>query len=79
MADSCHRNTEIVCNCRSPFIIESDDPQKKIIDLAVTGTKNVLDSAVKAKGSVKRVVVTSSVAGRTLASKMRPFSMLLRN
>lgn len=48
---------------RSPFIIEVEDTQRDLIDPAVKGTRNVLAAAAKAKTSVKRVVLTSSVAG----------------
>lgn len=48
---------------RSPFIIEVEDTQRELIDPAVQGTRNVLAAAAKAKTSVKRFVLTSSVAG----------------
>lgn len=40
-----------------------DDPQKDLIDVAVEGTKNVLNSVVQSRGQVRRVILTSSVAG----------------
>ena len=49
--------------CRSPFIIQVEDTQRDLIDPAVKGTRNVLAAAAKAKASVQRVVLTSSVAG----------------
>ena len=49
--------------CRSPFIIKVEDTQRDLIDPAVKGTRNVLAAAAKAKASVQRVVLTSSVAG----------------
>lgn len=52
-----------VAGCRSPFFIETSSPQEDLIDPALKGTANVLRSAAKAKASVKRVVLTSSVAG----------------
>ena len=41
----------------------ADDPQKDLLDPAVKGTTTVLRSAAKSKQSVKRVVLTSSIAG----------------
>jgi nucleoside-diphosphate-sugar epimerase len=52
---------ELVYHTASPFVLEVKDPQLDLIDPAVNGTKNVLDTA-NATASVKRVVVTSSVA-----------------
>ena len=52
-----------LCIRRSPFFIEVEDPQRDLIDPAVQGTLNVLSSVIKNKSTVKRTVVTSSVAG----------------
>lgn len=52
---------ELVYHTASPFTIDVKDPQKELIDPAVNGTANVLESANKTP-SVKRVVVTSSCA-----------------
>ena len=49
--------------CRSPFFIEVEDPQRDLLDPAVKGTSNVLRSVAKHKTSVRRTIVTSSVAG----------------
>ena len=51
----------LVYHTASPFTIDVKDPQKELIDPAVTGTSNVLNTA-KEISSVKRVVVTSSCA-----------------
>ena len=45
----------------SPYIVTVKDPQRDLVDPAVDGTKAVLEAA-KAAGTVKRVVLTSSVA-----------------
>lgn len=52
---------ELVYHTASPFTTAVKDPQKELIDPAVNGTANVLETANKVS-SVKRVVVTSSVA-----------------
>jgi hypothetical protein len=41
-----------------------NDPHKELIEPAVHGTKNLLQSVAKSKATIKRVVLTSSVAGR---------------
>jgi dihydroflavonol-4-reductase len=52
---------ELVFHTASPFTISVKDPQKDLVDPAVKGTANVLESANKIQ-SVKRVVLTSSCA-----------------
>lgn len=52
---------ELVYHTASPFILDVKDPQKELVDPAKLGTSNVLETANRIK-SVKRVVVTSSVA-----------------
>lgn len=52
---------ELVFHTASPFTSNIKDAQKELIDPAVKGTKNVLNT-VNATPSVKRVVVTSSCA-----------------
>ena len=52
---------ELVYHTASPFTTDVRDPQKELIEPAVMGTQNVLNSA-KEVSSVKRVVVTSSCA-----------------
>lgn len=52
---------ELVFHTASPFFLDIKDPQKEVIEPAVNGTSNVLQSANIIK-SVKRVVVTSSCA-----------------
>ena len=50
-----------VFHTASPFILKFNDAQKDLIEPALAGTENVL-SSVNATTSVKRVVLTSSVA-----------------
>ena len=52
---------ELVYHTASPFTSNVKDPQKDLIDPAVKGTQNVLETAGNTP-SVKRVVVTSSCA-----------------
>ncbi|MEL6562582.1 MAG: NAD-dependent epimerase/dehydratase family protein, partial [Bacteroidota bacterium] len=52
---------ELVYHTASPFTVNVKDPQKELIDPALNGTANVLNTANEVS-SVKRVVVTSSCA-----------------
>lgn len=52
---------ELVYHTASPFVTDVKDPQRDLIDPAVKGTQNVLETASNTS-SVKRVVVTSSCA-----------------
>ena len=53
-------------SCRSPFIIEDPDPAENIVKVALEGTQNVIKSVLKTRDTVKRMVLTSSVAGELL-------------
>ena len=52
---------EIVFHTASPFIASVADPQRDLVDPAVNGTRNVLNSCNTTE-SVRRVVLTSSCA-----------------
>ncbi|CAH8363821.1 unnamed protein product [Eruca vesicaria subsp. sativa] len=52
---------EAVFHTASPVTLTVDDPQAELIDPAVKGTLNVLKTCTK-MSSVKRVIVTSSIA-----------------
>lgn len=58
--DDAAKGCELVMHTASPFIIQVKDPQKQLVDPALKGTRNVLNAVNKA-GTVKRVVLTSSV------------------
>ena len=51
---------EYIIHTASPYVLDVKDPQKDLVDPALKGTMNVLQSCAKA-GSVKKVVLTSSV------------------
>ena len=60
--DAPMKGCDIVFHTASPFIVRGlKDPQKELIEPALKGTRNVLE-AVNRTESVKRVVLTSSVA-----------------
>ena len=59
--DKAMKGCATVFHTASPFILKFNDAQKDLIEPALAGTKNVL-SSVNATTSVKRVVLTSSVA-----------------
>lgn len=56
--------SEYVIHMASPYMIDVKDPQRDLVDPALKGTLNVLQSCEKA-GGVKRVVLTSSMAAIT--------------
>jgi dihydroflavonol-4-reductase len=53
-----------VLHMASPYTLEAKDPQRELVDPAVQGTLNVLRAAAAAP-SVRRVVLTSSMAAVT--------------
>jgi nucleoside-diphosphate-sugar epimerase len=60
--DDAMEGVDILIHMASPFFISGiKDAKKQLIDPALQGTRNVLNTA-KNKSSVKRVVLTSSVA-----------------
>lgn len=58
--DAAMENCELVIHTASPFILNAKDPLNELLNPALKGTENVLNSVNKAS-SVKRVVLTSSV------------------
>eukprot|EP01125_Pyxidicula_operculata_P019135 TRINITY_DN6916_c0_g1_i3.p1 TRINITY_DN6916_c0_g1~~TRINITY_DN6916_c0_g1_i3.p1 ORF type:complete len:360 (-),score=33.25 TRINITY_DN6916_c0_g1_i3:103-1182(-) len=62
------RGCDAVIHCASPYVVNVVDPEKELVKPAVFGTLNVLRSCVHTL-SVKRVIVTSSVAAITDSPK----------
>ncbi|GLT78750.1 hypothetical protein SLA2020_502780 [Shorea laevis] len=67
---------EGVFHTASPFYLDVKDPQAELIDPAVKGTQNVLNSCKKFP-SVKRVVLTSSMAAVAYNGKPRTPDVLV--
>jgi nucleoside-diphosphate-sugar epimerase len=59
--DAALEGCDALIHTATAVMLAAPDPQKQIIDVAVNGTKNVLDSVARAPG-VKRIVMTSSIA-----------------
>ena len=49
-------------------LVRVEDPQRDLVDPAVKGTTTVIQSAIKSRDTVKRIVLTSSVAGAVSAT-----------
>lgn len=52
---------EVVFHVASPLLVNTTDPQRELLEPAVSGTRAVLGAAARAK-TVRRVVMTSSLA-----------------
>jgi len=59
--DAALEGCDALIHTATAVILAAPDPQKQIIDVAVKGTQNVLDSVARAP-SVNRIVMTSSIA-----------------
>uniref|UniRef100_A0A803NFY3 NAD-dependent epimerase/dehydratase domain-containing protein n=1 Tax=Cannabis sativa TaxID=3483 RepID=A0A803NFY3_CANSA len=68
--ESCLEGCEGVFHTASPFYHDIKDPQAELLDPAIKGTLNVLNSVAKFP-SIKRVVLTSSIAAVAYNGKPR--------
>ena len=59
--DAALEGCDALIHTAAAVMLAAPDPQKQIIDVAVNGTQNVLDSVARVP-SVKRIVMTSSIA-----------------
>lgn len=55
------KGADAIMHIASPFTLRFKDAQKELIEPALKGTRNVLNAATKS-GTVKKIVLTSSVA-----------------
>src|SRR5436190_3275965 len=62
--DSAAAGCEYVMHTASPYVLDTTDPQRDLVDPAVNGTRNVLGACQRA-ATVKRMVLTSSMAAIT--------------
>ncbi|HRI65459.1 MAG TPA: SDR family oxidoreductase [Polyangium sp.] len=62
--DQAFAGVDYVFHMASPFAMNVEDPQRDLVDPAVKGTVSALSACVKS-GTVKRVVLTSSMAAIT--------------
>ncbi|KAK9803315.1 hypothetical protein WJX73_000726 [Symbiochloris irregularis] len=60
--DDAVAGADFVFHTASPFFNDPEDAQRDLVDPALKGTRNVLNAVIKSKDTVKRVVLTSSVA-----------------
>ncbi|TVQ87041.1 MAG: NAD-dependent epimerase/dehydratase family protein [Bacteroidetes bacterium] len=59
--DGAAKGADAIIHVASPFILRFKDAKKDLLDPALLGTRNVLNAATRS-GTVKKVVLTSSVA-----------------
>ena len=66
------QGVDYVFHTASPFLASWEDTQKELIEPALNGTATVLDSVAKSKGTIKRVILTSSFAGMSVDTSSGP-------
>lgn len=60
--DEVVKGVDYVFHMASPFLASWEDTQKELVEPALNGTSTVLESVAKSKGTIRRVVLTSSFA-----------------
>jgi len=68
--DAATKGADALIHTASAVVLSAKDPQREIVDVAVDGTRNVIGAAL-ASGSVRRIVLTSSIAAVTDESRPR--------
>ncbi|MDX1439871.1 MAG: SDR family oxidoreductase [Rubricoccaceae bacterium] len=59
--DAAVADCDFVIHTASPYVVDVENPQRDLVDPALKGTLNVLESAAQVP-SIKRIVLTSSMA-----------------
>ncbi len=59
--DAVAKGCDSIIHVASPFTLSLKNPQQNLIDPALKGTQNVLNAATES-GTVKKIVLTSSIA-----------------
>jgi nucleoside-diphosphate-sugar epimerase len=71
--DAAAKDVDYICHVASPYFTSTNDPIKELVEPAVNGTKNVIASALKSGGRLKRMTIVSSFAAVVdLAKNPRP-------
>ncbi|KAI8574943.1 hypothetical protein K450DRAFT_154599, partial [Umbelopsis ramanniana AG] len=60
--DDAVKDVEIIAHVASPVGVESEDPMKDVVNVAIKGTTSILNSALQYGKNVKSVLVVSSLA-----------------
>ena len=67
--DAAVKDVDYICHVASPYFTNTNDPIKDLVEPAVNGTKNVVTSALKSGGRLKRMTIVSSFAAVVDLSK----------
>ena len=67
--DTAAKDVDYICHVASPYFTSAHDPIKELVEPAVNGTKNLVASALKSGGRLKRMTIMSSFASVVDLSK----------